>query len=104
MVSSHESRITWGQNRLRLLAGNRREYLLNLHGTRRRRISRKRDRVVGEWIGGPDDLVGVRLHVAPGDHGVAIAIEVCRHVDLASAHCYLVGSMRRPFAVLPECF
>ena len=33
MSSSHESRISRGQKRLRLLTGNCREYLLNLHGT-----------------------------------------------------------------------
>src|SRR6516165_2973234 len=75
MGSSHESRITRGQKRLRLLTGNCREYFLNLHGTLRWRIGRKRDRVIGEWIGGPDDLVGVRLHVAGGNHGVAIPID-----------------------------
>src|SRR6516162_6724262 len=41
MGSSHESRISRGQKRLRLLTGNCREYLLNLHGTVRWRIGWK---------------------------------------------------------------
>jgi hypothetical protein len=90
----HEAGVVVRQDRLGVLVGDADHQLLDAVGQRGVEVLRHRDRVVGQGIGGPHDLGRASLQPAALDHGVAVAVEVRRAVDLTAGHRDLVGGVR----------